>query len=682
MSILVICGFGEPACAVAHSALKLAGLPEAGAFHNGEFSAETLTKKICHAYKLNGKKRKGYAQVSPGKVWQALSVELMLANMETESWGWADPKNVYFLDYWRDFDPRFHFVLVYSSPEQVLARLLERGPVEPGAAEAALAEWRAYNEEMLRFYNANPGRSILVNAEVIGEGPVDFLSASQERFDLDLRRINEPLDLDAKVSAMALWAASALFSDFREAAALFDELQSAADLPRGATPDMARISGEAWSQYTAMSKELDAASSRLDAETAALRELEAQNRSLRQAIEALEAELDRARLDLAGAETQKSEMEKTAAALRQEKEGLAGEKEKLARDSAAAATGLRAETQAARKENELLLLQLHQVQEELESYFHKYRGLQPLEEQNRSLRQSVEALEAELDKARLGLVDAKAQKSELEKTAAALRQDKERLTSEKGKLASEKEKLTGEKEKLARDSAATANLRTEAEGAKKENELLLLQLHQVQEELEHYFLKYRDLQAKGDGSSDGAPAAASATQAAAGMKDGPVPTEAQPTVIDMRYFIDGQNWHNAEDDGRWAGPDRRSTLRLPKLGKGRYRLEIDIVDAMSPEIVRQMRISLNGAPVAMTRRSMDSLAGMLAPLKRAYLVHYKRQQLYPLRFSGVVDIDGEAGRTPLQIEFDFPDTVSPASRGEADSRNLAIRLKQVAITPC
>lgn len=577
MSILVICGFGEPACAVAHSALKLAGLPEAGAFHNGEFSAETLTKKICHAYKLNGKKRKGYAQVSPGKVWQALSVELMLANMETESWGWADPKNVYFLDYWRDFDPRFHFVLVYSSPEQVLARLLERGPVEPGAAEAALAEWRAYNEEMLRFYNANPGRSILVNAEVIGEGPVDFLSASQERFDLDLRRINEPLDLDAKVSAMALWAASALFSDFREAAALFDELQSAADLPRGAAPDMARISGEAWSQYSAMSKELDAASSRLDAETAALRELEAQNRSLRHAIEALEAELDRARLDLAGAETQKSEMEKTA---------------------------------------------------------------------------------------------------------AALRQDKERLTSEKGKLASEKEKLTGEKEKLARDSAATANLRTEAEGAKKENELLLLQLHQVQEELEHYFLKYRDLQAKGDGSSDGAPAAASATQAAAAMKDGPVPTEAQPTVIDMRYFIDGQNWHNAEDDGRWAGPDRRSTLRLPKLGKGRYRLEIDIVDAMSPEIVRQMRISLNGAPVAMTRRSMDSLAGMLAPLKRAYLVHYKRQQLYPLRFSGVVDIDGEAGRTPLQIEFDFPDTVSPASRGEADSRNLAIRLKQVAITPC
>ena len=530
MSILVICGYEEPGCSLAQSALKLAGLPEAEPFRDGEFSARTLTKKICHAYKLNGSKRKGYAQVSPGKMWQTLSVDLMLANMETDSWGWAEPRNIYFLDYWRDFDPRVNFVLVYSSPQQVLARLMEKGPLEPAAVEAALADWRAYNEELLRFHHANPERSILVNAEVVADGPVDFLSACQERFDLDLRRINEPLELDGKVSAMALWSASSLFSGFDDVQSLFDELESVADLPRNMTAGSGHLAQQAWAEYSSLSKELAAALAHQETNVAALQEFEAQNRSLQQTIETLKAELD------------------------------------------------------------------------------------------------------------------KAQRARQEQTASASK--------------------------------------AEVEEARQENELLLLQLHQVQEELEHYFHKYQEAQSNGVRTPDAVSASSPAAHPAADDPAKASPATAKPVVIDMRHFIDGQNWHSAEDDGRWAGPGRQSTLRLPRLEKGRYRFDIDIVDAMAPEIVRNMRVSFNGSPIAVKRESMDTLTGALAPLRRVYHLHYKGRLLYPLRLSGVVDIDEDKSQGPLQIEFEFPDTISPASRGQNDSRSLAARLKQVSITPC
>lgn len=54
-------------------------------------------------------------------------------------------------------------------------------------------------------------------------------------------------------------------------------------------------------------------------------------------------------------------------------------------------------------------------------------------------------------------------------------------------------------EPLIASAPATPAIQQELEDAREEAELLLLQLHQVQEELEHYFLLSRDLQAQLDG---------------------------------------------------------------------------------------------------------------------------------------------------------------------------------------
>jgi len=111
------------------------------------------------------------------------------------------------------------------------------------------------------------------------------------------------------------------------------------------------------------------------------------------------------------------------------------------------------------EENELLLQQLHQVQEELEETFlQKLQTEKELDNQRETLAAERDVLKAKIEKL---------------------------------------EKAAGEKESLTKQLQSCKDQIKSIEESKKdiseENELMLLQLHQVQEELEHYFLEARRL---------------------------------------------------------------------------------------------------------------------------------------------------------------------------------------------
>ena len=183
-----------------------------------------------------------------------------------------------------------------------------------------------------------------------------------------------------------------------------------------------------------------------------------------------------------------------------------------------------------------------------------------------------------------------------------------------------------------------------------ENELLLLQLHQVQEELEHYFCEYQKLSETGNTASRGLPQTANAS---AGF-----PVE---TLFDLRNeAILGDNWYDAEHDGRWAGPGTESTLTLPALGQGRFELTFDIVHALDSRIVKNMQILLNDAPLKLKHQF-----GIL-PFKR-----------FPCQVRAQIDTTGSAQQTPWQLRLRFPKTVSPAEKGSDDLRQLTIRLRAI-----
>lgn len=131
------------------------------------------------------------------------------------------------------------------------------------------------------------------------------------------------------------------------------------------------------------------------------------------------------------------------------------------------------------EEAELLLLQLHQVQEELETLFTRLHTIEGL------LIASKTPTEGSLEDRLKQLIDANEQRTKSE----------EKEQSEASLLENENKELKKESEHLlAKIMEADEKLTVEKQQhkeAQEESELLLLQLHQVQEELEHYFLLYQ-----------------------------------------------------------------------------------------------------------------------------------------------------------------------------------------------
>ena len=230
--------------------------------------------------------------------------------------------------------------------------------------------------------------------------------------------------------------------------------------------------------------------------------------------------------------------------------------------------------------------------------------------------------------------------------------------------------LTAENDQRQADAGELRTPERKVEELGKENELLLLQLHQVQEELEHYFLKYKEVTQTGSHpEGDSTPT----------VREQPETPKAEETVIDMRHFIDGDNWHEAEDDGRWTGPGTTSNIRLPALAKGRYKLELEVVDAMAPEILRDMEVKLNGHALQLKGSLFDGISGPWAPIVRLLFRAYKGKYIVPIQLTGAFQVDEKDANSALPLQFSFPKTMSPATHGSRDTRELAARFKQLRI---
>ena len=130
-----------------------------------------------------------------------------------------------------------------------------------------------------------------------------------------------------------------------------------------------------------------------------------------------------------------------------------------------------------------------------------------------------------------------------------------------------------------------------------------------------------------------------------------------PATVDLRREIDGKNWHAAETDGRWAGPETLSTIRLPVMGQGKYKLEIDVVDAMDPTILHGMEVSLCGERVTLSKAGRS----------------------YPTIISGDAVGRSLPGARTWEVQLRFPRLESPAEHGSDDRRLLAVRIRSIRL---
>ena len=479
MKKIIITGHPQSGLEQIESLLLSAGMAAALPSQDKQLTAQEITTILCKAHgvvplaQIQGDQTLAQIEVAP--VWQGMVLDLMLANLQHPLWGWADPHSIQLLEYWKAQDPQVVFVLVYDAPHTALTRLsLEDAAAPAEVLQQRLQTWVAYNSALLQFYLRNPQRCVLVHASEAEPSAQRYVQLINSRIDAPLQLstpVQEPQLLHPTDSAAneesAVTAAPAapehsivltqpvqnftnsqqahmllaqLLETYPQAQTLYEELQAAATLPRN-NPQMLGWNGDAQSRFAAWQEFVQLH----QLSRASHAELLKKQEQFTQAQQALEADFSKIKALLATEQSSKNELQ---VLLQQSSQ----------------------KHQESTEENELLLTQLHQVQEELERHY--------LDGQK--LKQSLEAAQAQAKQ--LPTVQA-----ELKKTQETLK-----ITQDKAnELPKVQEKL--KEAQAALQAAKTQKAAAPSQELKEENELLLLQLHQVQEELERYYLENQKL---------------------------------------------------------------------------------------------------------------------------------------------------------------------------------------------
>jgi len=330
-----------------------------------EISA-TLSKAhrtpIFNALHLNAEIK----QIDVGPVWNGMALDLLLGNIDQEFWGWADSQSVYLLDYWKSLDPQLAFVLVYDTPERLVAQAFDvQTPLTPEALQQATDNWSAYNAALLHFYHRNPERCLLVHAQQVRESSNTYLQQMRTRIGAPVLTIETAADETDAVSdtseptievqrhaaaphnphnALKAYIAHALTQQ-PDTLQLYEELQSVANLPLAEQVTAPYTPLDAWASMTAL-----------------------QNQHTKQAAKAQQSAIERtSQLELA--QREKAETEKALANTKTELSKAQAIAKAQATQIEEAAAKPAVDNSELTQENELILLQLHQVQEELERYY-------------------------------------------------------------------------------------------------------------------------------------------------------------------------------------------------------------------------------------------------------------------------------------------------------------------------
>ena len=642
MKVILTCAFPQPGYELPHQVLEAAGLATAARARAHGMTPAALHKQIIKIDSLEvmtSLTALPIQQLAPETPWQDLATDLFLSNADSGAWGWADFRLIYLLDFWKNFDPEIRFVLAYESPAVTVGEVLRGHQATEHELTRILALWRDFNTELLRFSYGNRERCLLVNSAAVRQSPRELAERVASAFGINLsseKATVAALETPSADAQLLEYLAQDLVSGRDEARALYEELESTADLPLVLPPT---VQAPAWNDYARV---LAAHAATLESQSTMLHALEQEKSALATRQVELEHRLQALTRDRDD-QGRKAEEHRTR---------LAASDAELAR--------LKGDQEALAEESKLTLLRLHQAQEELEQC---YVDNQKREGELRTLQWDHAALaarNAEVDQRLQRLIQAQHQQEELvrdgqtrvdllQKANTALEQELRSLTEardEHAKLAAERAaQLAAARATATTDrSAELAKLREQNDSLTRENEILVMQLHQLQEEVERYYIENRQLQSRVDLGPPPRPPG-----------HGLLPAE---VLYDLRGEIDGENWYYAEHDGRWAGPEACSTLRVPAMAPGSYRLELCVVDAMEPEIVSGMTVTLNGRPVAIGVNS----GNRYAKLVKAQITV------------------GENDREPVwEFAFRFPKLVSPAEHGSDDERQLAIRLASLCV---
>lgn len=486
--------------------------------------------------------------LQPGKAWEQLAGDIFIANWNKPQWGWTDARSSWLLDFWRDFEPDLGFVLVTSRPELSMARAISQSLGAAFESEKIVSSWRAYNHELLRFFSRNRDRCLLMNAEDAATHAAEFAQICSERFGIDLKL---PASLDTQTKApesrLSVLLAKQLIKDFPETESLQLEIDASRHrftavagsyLPpsRSGLSDLDAAIAETrelmhlaqW-ELQAMKASKEALEQQHGALRSQLSQLTSENDALSGERTSLQSELKQVTASKIALEQQQAALHSQLSQLTTERNALGAERtslhselkqitaSKIVQEQQQAVlhfqlSQLTAEKNALSEQRSLLQSELAQVTTAKNALEQQYRELQT---QLTKITANKEAQELELaalkssrDEALNNLDETRRTLAEVNESTAGKENDLVLSNQQVTALANENAQLQQrlvDTEQRVQDTelsleeqkkAASMELSTtrqEAHEQRKENELLTIQLHQVLEELQHYFLRHEEL---------------------------------------------------------------------------------------------------------------------------------------------------------------------------------------------
>ena len=228
--------------------LNISGMSRAQPSRRDGFLPPEISTTLCKAHRipvfntLDAGAEIKQLEVSP--MWNGMALDLSLGTIDQEFGGWADSQAVYLLDYWKSVDPQIAFVLVYDTPQQLIAQAFDaQMTLTPETLHRATSNWASFNSALLHFYHRNPERCLLVHAQQVRESASSYLQQVRTRIGAPVLA-DDPSLLIVEVDGMSpncaqettqatlkAYLANELIQQQPESQQLYEELQSVANLP-------------------------------------------------------------------------------------------------------------------------------------------------------------------------------------------------------------------------------------------------------------------------------------------------------------------------------------------------------------------------------------------------------------------------------------------------------------------
>jgi hypothetical protein len=202
-----------------------------GHFEDTDFSGFHVRMLAAHGAATSGWTLQN--QDSIEQRFENEALELIKARTHLAVWGWKDPRNALFLDFWLRLLPDACFVFIYRKPWEVVDSLFRRGDWDIRCDPVLSARaWIEHNARILQFCREQPQRSFLANVEGIVRNPAMFSASLAERFGQTLAEPQAELFERSLMHTLrrGSFEEHALATYFPRAVSLYQELEESADV--------------------------------------------------------------------------------------------------------------------------------------------------------------------------------------------------------------------------------------------------------------------------------------------------------------------------------------------------------------------------------------------------------------------------------------------------------------------